>query len=227
MPPAKTAKKKPPPRSIGISQEKLSTKWLQTGQIGKAIKGVLNKERLGQTHGSLGPALREIVSEARQPATTEKSARSFSRKLTRGVDELIITLFNEGAARYPDTAPLLAILATGGYGRNDLAPYSDIDLLILHADEHEKTVRTLLDFILYPLWDSGLKIGHGTHTVSSAISLAREDFTPRTAFLEKRYLVGSQKLAATFDTGFEKLRTRSASAFVKAKLDDRAGYQER
>src|SRR5688572_16176820 len=69
-------------------------------------------------------------------------------------------------------APEVAVVAVGGYGRSELCLYSDIDLLLLHEGAvREEAVRA----VLYPLWDSGIKVGHATRTVKATLNLARDD----------------------------------------------------
>ena len=115
-----------------------------------------------------------------------------------------------------------AILATGGWGRRDTAPYSDVDLLVLTegpaTDEH----RAFAEKVLYPLWDSGLEVGHSVRSLAEALDLVSEDLPTATALLDARHLAGdpapSEELVrqvprAILRTG----RRGDANAFV-AKL---------
>ena len=122
----------------------------------------------------------------------------------------------------PTTGDRICLAAVGGYGRGELAPFSDIDLLFLLP--YKKTARNeqIIEYVLYMLWDTGLKVGHATRTVDECIRLARQDITIRTSILEARALRGEEKL-------YEELRRRfltevvenTEAEFVEAKLLER------
>jgi [protein-PII] uridylyltransferase len=88
----------------------------------------------------------------------------------------------------------VALVALGGYGRQELFPFSDIDLMILFRPEFRKKVSDLADAILYPLWDTGYEIGHGVRTIDESLKQAKEDFVFRVALLDARLLGGSEDL---------------------------------
>jgi [protein-PII] uridylyltransferase len=91
----------------------------------------------------------------------------------------------------------LAIIALGGYGRQELAPYSDIDLLFLHRNRRDETLaQELSETILYLLWDVGFTVGHSLRSLRQCIEIAGEDTTSRTALLDARLLWGSPALFA-------------------------------
>jgi [protein-PII] uridylyltransferase len=122
----------------------------------------------------------------------------------------------------PSTAEMLSIAAVGGYGRGTLAPGSDIDLLFLLPYKQTPWGESVVEYMLYVLWDLGLKVGHSTRTVSDCIRLAREDYTIRTAILEARYLDGDQALFADLEKHFdEDLVKGTGNEFVEAKLAER------
>jgi [protein-PII] uridylyltransferase len=89
----------------------------------------------------------------------------------------------------------LAIIALGGYGRQELAPHSDIDLLFLHHSRRdEAAAQELSEAILYLLWDVGFTVGHSLRTLRECIAIAKEDSTSRTALVDARLLWGSSRL---------------------------------
>ena len=142
------------------------------------------------------------------------------------MDEAIEALFQSGARVHAEAAAGLAVCGVGGYGRGLLAPYSDVDLLFLHPSEAGK-IRPLLDFILYPLWDAGLKVGHAVHTPASAADLAQRDLLARTAYLDCRRIAGPARPVADFEKRYEKLRKRTKSQFASAKRSERDERHER
>src|SRR5262249_41216954 len=122
----------------------------------------------------------------------------------------------------PTSGERLALVAVGGYGRGELAPYSDIDLLFLLPYKLTPHTEQVLEYLLYLLWDLGLKIGQATRSVEECLRQAKSDLTIRTGLLEARYLWGEQalfnELKRRFDTDIVK---GSAPQFVAAKLAER------
>jgi len=98
----------------------------------------------------------------------------------------------------------IALIALGGYGRNELYPFSDIDLLLLHDRWAAKSMQQVAESILYPLWDSGYEVGHSVRTPAGAVSFAREDFVFQVSLLDARILAGSQELFAKLKKRFQK-----------------------
>ncbi len=189
-----------------------------------ALEKAVAAERAGQSHGAAGRLLRETAPVIRREAVSETDRGDQAvKRIARGVDEIIKALFKLAPAAVGDAA----IVAVGGYGRRELAPYSDIDLLFLHHPLVEAELQPLMDFMLYPLWDSGFKVGHSVHTPKSAVQFAKDDMIGRTAFLDARYLCGSRKLFDEFHGGYEKLRRRTQSQFVAAKLAEQDERQTR
>ena len=122
----------------------------------------------------------------------------------------------------PTDGERLSIFAVGGYGRGEMAPASDVDLLFLTPYKITPWAESIIETMLYVLWDLKLKVGHASRTVADCIRLAREDFTIRTAILEQRFLMGDADLATHFE---EKLWSDvfkgTGRQFVEAKLSER------
>jgi [protein-PII] uridylyltransferase len=143
------------------------------------------------------------------------------------VDQLIRTLYDLAAETvYPLANPTegekLAIVAVGGYGRGELAPYSDIDLLFLLPYKQTPHSEQVIEFLLYLLWDLGLKVGQATRSVADCMRYAKGDLTIRTALLEARYIWGEQALHAELKQRFEaEIVHGTAGQFVEAKLAER------
>jgi [protein-PII] uridylyltransferase len=128
----------------------------------------------------------------------------------------------------PTEAERIAVLAVGGYGRAEMAPYSDVDLLFLTPWKTTPWAESVVESILYMLWDMKLKVGHATRTVRDCIRLGREDITIRTALLEHRFIDGHQPLATELG---EKLWTdlfrNTGPEFIEAKLAERGERHKR
>src|ERR671914_392287 len=108
-----------------------------------------------------------------------------------------------------------ALVATGGYGRGELYPSSDIDLLVLLAAEPSEAQRGALERLIGRFWDIGLEIGHSVRTVEGCVEAALGDITIRTTLLESRFLVGSRVLFRKLTSELE--RIADPVAFFKAK----------
>ena len=165
-------------------------------------------------------ALREelAAAEARLRARYEAhaSAVPLLNGRTRQVDRLLACLWQ--CAQMPETAALAAV---GGYGRCELYPASDVDLLILLPEEAacDEGQEARITAFTNALWDVGLKIGHSVRTPLQAQEAAAEDLTIQTAFLEARLLCGNAALFDEFST--LQAQGRDAAAFYEAKLLER------
>src|SRR5260221_10773415 len=125
-------------------------------------------------------------------------------------------------AQNPSHAERIAVVATGGYGRGELAPGSDIDLLFLRPFKQTAWGESVIEFILYMLWDLGLKVGHATRPLAESVRLAKRDLTIPTAILEARYLWGDAELYEELRKKFwSDIATGNGQDFVEAKLAKR------
>ncbi len=123
----------------------------------------------------------------------------------------------------PSEAERIAVLAVGGYGRAEMAPHSDVDLLFLSSWKFTGRVENVVESTLYMLWDLKLKVGHASRTISECLRLGREDYTIRTALLEHRFLFGNKPLADDLhEQLWSSLFSRSEREFIEAKLAERA-----
>ena len=116
----------------------------------------------------------------------------------------------------------LCLVAIGGYGRADMAPYSDVDLLFLLPYKQTPWGEQVVEYMLYMLWDIGLKVGHAVRTVKECIRLSKQDLTIRTSLLEARYICADKTL---FDELLERYDSQVISGtgpeFVEEKLAER------
>ena len=138
--------------------------------------------------------------------------------------------------------PPLALVAIGGYGRAELNPHSDIDFMFLHdgqiaAGKPLPYLSKLIDGVLYPLWDIGLKVGHAVRSIDDCVKVANTDMQSKTSLIEARLIAGDEKLFERFQkalvtkcvVGFEEkyIALRLADqATRRAKYGDSACMQE-
>ncbi|MGQ0565685.1 MAG: [protein-PII] uridylyltransferase [Gemmobacter sp.] len=128
----------------------------------------------------------------------------------------------------PTEAERLAVIAVGGYGRAEMAPHSDVDLLFLSPWKITPWAESVTETMLYLLWDLKLKVGHASRTVKDCLRLGRDDITIRTALLEHRFLAGHRPLAD--DLGlrlWSDLFRNSGPQFIEAKLAERSARHKR
>ena len=116
------------------------------------------------------------------------------RRHSLAADELIVESYAKvaGLDRHGD----VALVALGGYGREELFPASDVDLMILYRAELGEAIGRIADGVLYPLWDSGLEVGHGVRTLEESMAHAGEDYFFLVALLDARLIDGSRELFA-------------------------------
>jgi [protein-PII] uridylyltransferase len=128
----------------------------------------------------------------------------------------------------PTSGEELAVIAVGGYGRREQAPHSDIDILFLYPYKPTPHLEQMAEFLLYRLWDLGLKVGPATRSINECIKLARQDLTILTTLLETRLLWGSQRLADELESRFRnEVCRRNESSFIEAKLAERDARHQR
>ena len=137
-----------------------------------------------------------------------------------GMDQILEALLTRLCAYHRSDG--LALVAVGGYGRGELAPLSDIDLLVLTAGARDSRTDLIVEQLLYLLWDLGLKVGHAKRTVTDTIRASREDHTILTGLLEMRFVTGDVSLYKKLETSFRREVARLKPAdFVEAKLAER------
>ncbi|MGR3503097.1 [protein-PII] uridylyltransferase [Pseudaestuariivita sp.] len=160
---------------------------------------------------------------AKRPFEADAAIRSYA-VLTDGLVETAWRLATEDLhpLPIPSENERLAVLAVGGYGRGEMAPFSDVDLLFLTPYKISARAESVIESMLYILWDLRLKVGHASRTVKDCLRLGATDFTIRTAMLEQRTLAGDTALGEELATRLRNdLFTGSEKAFVTAKLEER------
>lgn len=197
--------------------------------------------------------LRSLLEESRVEADLARGARAYLQKghalLFEGhragaggfevvsayatmVDHLVRHLFEvasrEYIRRYPSLTARCALIAQGGYGRGELNPHSDIDLLFVYTWKVTPYMESVAEKVLYTLWDAGLEVGHATRSVAECVRLANKDIKVKTALIDARYLCGDQGLYGDFSKAVEQqLLRKNEDRFVKEKLEENRLRQER
>ena len=146
-----------------------------------------------------------------------------TRKLLRGrcaaVDSLLVTLWHD--LELPEE---LTLVAVGGYGRGELFPASDIDVLILLPDVPDPGLKSALERLVHHFWDVGLEVGHSVRTIDECLEEAESDITVQTSLLEARLLCGSELLYCRF-LGRMELNFNPLAFFQAKVLEQQERYQ--
>jgi len=181
--------------------------------------------------------LKTLVKAARGTARLQLEADGNGRRCATGLarfqDELVRLLHDYTVAHVyratnPSEAERMAIVATGGYGREMLAPGSDIDLLFLLPYKQTPWGESVAEYMLYLLWDLGFKVGHATRTVDQCVKLAREDLTIRTSLIDMWLIHGDTRLYGQLEQRFrDEVIRGSERAFIDAKMAERSERHRR
>ena len=196
-------------------------------------KAVADAEPTGAAQrNAVVPILKDAMNQGRDMIAAAFIASPFeagetTRAYSYLTDSLMIEVFTLAQTHLhprsnPTEAERIALIAVGGSGRGEMAPFSDVDLLFLAPYKLTPWAESLIESMLYILWDLKLKVGHSSRTVEECLRLARDDYTIRTSLVEERYLVGDEALANELT---EKLRTNLFAStipdFIEAKLAER------
>ena len=128
----------------------------------------------------------------------------------------------------PTEAEKLSIISVGGYGRREMAPFSDVDLLFLTPYKMAPWSENVIETVLYLLWDLKLKVGHSSRSIKDCLRLGSDDYTIRTAMLEHRFVCGDINLSSQLNEKLWKnLFSGTAKDFISAKLKERENRHEK
>lgn len=183
-----------------------------------------------------------MLSEARATAMADieagfqghpRAARESVRAIAMMTDGIVTAIHHVATTRLhplhsPSDAERLAVLAVGGYGRAEMAPESDVDLLFLTPYKITPWAESVVESMLYMLWDLKLKIGHSIRTVDDCLRLGTSDMTIRTSLVEHRLVTGHAPLAQELDARlWSELFEKTVPEFVEAKLEERDARHQR
>ncbi len=168
----------------------------------------------------------DLATHPRAALVTVRAQSSLTDAIVRCVYEIAAGTLHPMSN--PTEAERMAVLAVGGYGRAEMAPHSDVDLLFLTPWKMTAWTESVIESMLYILWDLRLKVGHASRTVKDCLRLGREDYTIRTALLERRFIVGYEPLATELRTKLRNdLFKNTGAEFIEAKLAERADRHKR
>ena len=186
-----------------------------------------------QVLAALKEALAQGRAEIRRRFDEGASGEAVVRANCHLVDQILRVVHDFVATRLYRAGNLslgerMALVALGGYGRGELAPQSDVDLLFLVPYKTTPRHEQVIEAMLYLLWDLGFKVGQATRSLDVCLRLAKSDMTIRTSLLEMRFLWGDQALFRELKARLQKeVFNRSAAKFIEAKLAERDARHQR
>jgi [protein-PII] uridylyltransferase len=149
---------------------------------------------------------REEIKEIKNRMARKGPVPSSPKELLRQYSDLIDHVVRDGFLKAHTQFPLISacLTAVGGYGRTELAPYSDIDLLLLHSNLDQPHLSSFIERILYPLYDLGLEVSCSSRLIPECLRMARSDLYVKTGLIDARYLCGDYELFRDLHDGFSK-----------------------
>ncbi|MCS7048865.1 MAG: [protein-PII] uridylyltransferase [Verrucomicrobiae bacterium] len=152
--------------------------------------------------------------------------REVARSRALLIETLLRHLLRAALSQHPQPSGALALVAIGGFGRGELSPCSDVDIMFLHGGgngNRAAAIEPVVQRVLYPLWDLGLKVGHSTRSIDEAVAQANQDMESKTSLIEARLLEGD---AALFDRFWQTLLRRCVRGHVEEYLAARLQDQQ-
>jgi [protein-PII] uridylyltransferase len=198
------------------------------------------RAQLGFTATTRGPDrivackgfLRDAMTDLRARHDQGASGLEIEHGRSAIVDAMVSRLFDRAIELFASTRgrmpAAVSMIALGGYGRRELAPWSDVDVMFLYPTKTKAAVveplqAHLTQEVLYPLWDCGLKVGHSTRTVEEVFVQAKKEIQTMTSVLEARYLAGSAALCDSFLLAYRNFYTTDdPKAYILSRLEDQA-----
>ncbi|HJV66312.1 MAG TPA: [protein-PII] uridylyltransferase [Geomonas sp.] len=194
------------------------------GYLPESLKG--EGKTFEEKRGAYLAATREFLEHFREESKREHREGSGGKEvvdsITAMTDNLVTTLFKALSAdlHFPQSAQL-ALVAIGGYGRGELNPYSDLDLMFLYSGKDSKPVEEIANRLLYFLWDLKLDVGYSVRTLSDCVEMANNDITVKTALLDARLLTGSEPLFRELKKLMvSQVLAKRSDAFIAEKLEE-------
>ena len=187
----------------------------------------------GKEGESLGLFLAEQRRVINQRVLGGASGAETLAAMTDLVDGLIVARYRDAVRHGGETLAnaglrQCCVMALGGYGRRELAPHSDVDLMFLFQYGSVDAAQELVRAVLHPLWDCGFQVGHSVRTIADCIELAGNDSTIKTSMMESRFLAGSADLFEKFHGRFvRKVVCKGTDRFLDQKLEERRREYEK
>ena len=208
----------------GVTEEK-NTMQSHTDKLASSIDNLFNAEKLSlalknkpdEILGFLKQSVSDINDGLKESYQQGSDVEDIVFGRSNLIDQFLETLFDH---IFVDVSQSISLIAVGGYGRGELHPGSDIDLMLLLKEEENDTTKDCLEKFLTLLWDSRLEIGHSVRTLTECVAESEKDITVATNIMEARLITGDEKLFTEMkqQTGPDKIW--DSSLFFQTKLDE-------
>ena len=166
--------------------------------------------------------IKHSIEQLKETYSREVCGRDIVRRYSSIMDRCLKEIFTSSlSSNRNKTIEGYSIAAVGGYGREELSPYSDIDLIFLIPGRFNGNLEEITGNILYPLWDAGLTVGHCNRTLKDCVTIMKEDIKARTSLMDMRYLIGDRSLYGEFeDTIYRCAFSKGINSFISGQLKD-------
>src|SRR5438309_2145042 len=189
------------------------------------VQGEHDPKRLARHYIDQGRRL--LCERHRAGADGLEVASAWSTAMDHLIRHLFATISADCSSRLSPTSHRFALSAQGGYGRGELNPQSDIDLLFLYAGKITPFISAATEKLLYTLWDAALEVGHATRSIADCMRLAETDMKVRTSLMDARFLCGDYALYQDFDNRIEsRLVRKGVKRFIREKLNENQARHE-
>jgi len=169
----------------------------------------------------------EIKKQHRSGASGEVVVRELTTMIDILVKKLFLSIVRDLSID-DRSQEQFALIAIGGYGRGELNPYSDIDLMFLYSGKDHRRVEDIAQKLLYFLWDMRLDVGYSVRNLSDCVEMANGDSTVKTALLDSRLLCGSQNLYKEFEkVKISQILAKGSDAFIREKVEEMKKRREK
>ena len=170
----------------------------------------------------------EIQRRHQAGASGQEIVQAIAGMIDRLLQPLFTSALESWRRQHGEPPAPTCLIALGGYGRSELNPFSDVDVMFLYpstakAKDLPRFLEHLTNGVLYPLWDLRLKIGHSTRSLNEVFAEAARDIRTKTSLLEARYLAGSQPLYENFATAYRQhYLSNDPKGYIAVRLADQA-----
>jgi [protein-PII] uridylyltransferase len=171
------------------------------------------------------PAARSFIEHHQQRIHEEHRGGAGGRRvvgsLTSFTDTLLRNLYRGVSLDLNESQGSCALIGLGGYGRGELNPRSDIDIMFYYGGKEKRFAETVSERMLYLMWDLGLEVGYSVRTAKDCLEMAEKDITARTALLDSRFLVGDEEFYNDYDrTVLDTMLRRNSQSFIREKMEE-------
>ena len=182
----------------------------------------LNSDKINSQIRKLKKNFEKDREKIKKTFLKENNGRKNCRNNSNLIDTLILEIYKILKLYQNNIERNISVCAVGGYGRKILAPFSDLDILFIYTERFEKKeIEYIVQFLLFPLWDLGFKIGYAVRNLTESVDFPKHDHIIQTSMLDARRICGSKKLFNYVMKRFEKDVSKSGFNLLKKKILER------